>query len=79
MVNIEIEFDPTDRTELMHPELMAMLNQLPEAKEQFDKLNPSRRKEIIRYINHIKLDETRKKNIERVIGHLKGKERFAGR
>jgi uncharacterized protein YdeI (YjbR/CyaY-like superfamily) len=55
------------------------LNQNPLAKASFEKLSPYRKKEIVRYIAHLKTDASRIKNIEKAIGHLEGKGAFAGR
>lgn len=79
IVKITVDFDPVSRDEEPHPDLVKALNENPEQKELFERLSPSRRKEIVRYIGRIKSDEIRMKNIERAINFLKGKERFIGR
>jgi len=76
---VEIEFDSKPRTIPFHPDLKKALNQNPRAKASFEKLSPYRKKEIVRYIAHLKTEAARKKNIEKAIGHLEGKGAFAGR
>ena len=76
---IQIEFDPQDRTIPMHPKLEAVFNENPESKAIFDRLSPSRRKEIVRYISSLKSEEAVDKNVKRAILFLSGKSRFVGR
>lgn len=78
-VTLSIEYDPVDRSHAIHPGLMAALNKNKNAKSAFDHLSPSRKKEIIRYINQVKTEESISKNILRAIRFLEGKERFVGR
>jgi hypothetical protein len=78
-IEVTIEFDPTDRTIQLHPKLIKALKEYPEARIVFDKLSPSRQKEIIRYISFLKTEESIDKNVNRAIGFLLGKERFVGR
>jgi Domain of unknown function (DUF1905)/Bacteriocin-protection, YdeI or OmpD-Associated len=40
----------------------------------FQQLSPSRQKEILRYLNHLKTEEALTKNINKIINVLKGKE-----
>jgi hypothetical protein len=78
-VTLSIEYDPVERSQAIHPGLMAALNKNIKAKTAFDHLAPSRKKEIIRYINHLKTEASISKNILRAIRFLEGKERFVGR
>jgi hypothetical protein len=78
-IEIGITFDPTDRTLTPHPKLLKALNENKTAKSEFDKLPPSRQKEIIRYISFLKTEESITKNIAKAIGFLNGKNRFIGR
>ena len=55
-VTIEIEFDPIERTTLMHTKLQEALKENKKAKKVFDSLPPSRQKEITRYINFLKTE-----------------------
>lgn len=78
-ITISIDFDPLERTTPMHPRLEKALNENPSAKAIFDKLAPSHRKEIKRYINNLKSEETIDRNIAKSMGYLLGKQRFVGR
>ena len=70
---IEIEFDPEPRIVPMHPTFGRALSKNKEAKAAFEKLPPSRQKEILRYLNSMKTDESLVRNIEKVIQYLLGK------
>jgi len=63
----------------INPELEAAFALNAEAKQVFDGLSPSKRKEIIRYISSLKTAESRRSNIQKAIGFLLGKNRFVGR
>ena len=78
-IEIGIEFDPKERVTQVHPRLKKAFSQNKMAKKAFDKLSPSRQKEILRYINNLKTEESRETNIQKAISHLTGKESFAGR
>jgi hypothetical protein len=79
IIEISVSFDPTDRTIPPHPAFTKALTKNKEAKEVFDKLSPSRKKEIVRYISALKTEESVAKNIERAISFLSGSGRFVGR
>ena len=69
-VRFIIEQDLEPRTEPMPAELKKKLknnNLLP----AFEKLNPGRQKEILRYLNFLKTEEALMKNIDKVISQLK--------
>ena len=78
-VTITLEFDAAERITPMHPKLEAALKQNPHANEVFEKLSPSRKKEIMRYINYLKTEKSVHKNVDRIINFLSGKEKFTGR
>lgn len=78
-VRVRIALDPSDRSTPMPPALEAALKKNTKARKVFESLAPSRRKEIMRYIGHLKSEEAIAKNVARAIGFLEGKERFAGR
>lgn len=78
-VSVRIAFDPRDRSIPMQPALEAALKKDAKARAVFDALAPSRRKEIVRYIDHLKSAEAVKKNVARAMAFLRGRERFAGR
>jgi hypothetical protein len=79
IIDIQIDFDPKPRTTPMHPKLKKVFKENKEAKVAFNKLSPSRQKEILRYINFLKSEESVDKNIQRVISHLISSKPFIGR
>ncbi|WP_240040749.1 YdeI/OmpD-associated family protein [Pseudocnuella soli] len=78
-VVISIEYDPTDRSLVPHPKLVAALAKNAEAKYVFDALPPSLQKEIVRYISRLKTEATIDKNVAKAIDFLLGRGRFIGR
>jgi len=78
-IKVSVDFDPEDRTIPLHPELKKAFRKNTDAKKIFEKLSPSRQKEINRYITNLKSEESIKRNVEKAIRHLTGKERFVGR
>ena len=69
---VEIEFDPEPRIVPIHPKFARALSKNREGKASFEKLAPSRQREILRYLNSMKTDESLVRNIEKVIQHLLG-------
>jgi len=78
-IEIKIDFDPQKRTTPVHPKFKSALSKNKEAKKAFDQLNPSRQKEILRYINFLKSEESVDKNIQRAIAYLTNNGSFVGR
>ena len=78
-IDIKIDFDPKPRTTQVHPKLKKAFKENPGAKKAFEKLSPSRQKEILRYINFLKSEEAVDKNVRRAIAHLTGSKPFVGR
>lgn len=68
----EIEYDPIPRIEPMNFKLEKALQRNRAAKEVFENLSASRKKEILRYLNSIKTNEILEKNVERVMTFLSG-------
>ena len=79
VLEIVIEFDTVERIISMHPELKKAINENSVALENFENLIPSRKKELITYINNLKTEESIVKNIQKIISHLKGETDFFGR
>ena len=79
IIDVQIDFDAKPRTTPMHPKLQKAFQENKEAKLAFDKLSPSRQKEILKYINFLKSEESVDKNIQRAIMHLTGNKPFVGR
>ncbi|MEQ7801026.1 YdeI/OmpD-associated family protein [Pedobacter sp. ASV1-7] len=79
VIRISIELDQSDRTIKPHPKLIEALNQNQEAKVVYERLSPSLKKEIVRYIDNLKTVQSIDSNIARAIDFLLGKGRFVGR
>ena len=79
IIDIHIDFDPRPRTTSIHPRLKKAFKENSQAKKAFDRLSPSRQKEILRYINFLKSVESVDKNIERAISQLTANKPFIGR
>jgi len=73
LARITIEFDFEPRTVSMHPMLKRALAGDRKAKAAFEKLPPSRQKEILRYLGFLKTEESRKRIVEKVMRQLVGK------
>jgi hypothetical protein len=71
-VTVEVQFDHAPRTVPVPRKFALALARNKHAKEVFQKLAPSRQKEILRYLNNLKQPETLERNIEKVIQFLEG-------
>ena len=71
--DFEIEFDPVERKAPVPPRFRGALDSDEGAAEAFDKLTPSRQKEILRYLGSLKSEEALERNIERVLSQLRSK------
>jgi hypothetical protein len=82
-VEVEIEFDADYKSGPTHPLPLSFKKQLSrnsKAKKAWDKLSPSRKKEILRYFASLKSKEALERNIEKAVEVLAGKEmRFMAR
>jgi len=78
-ISMKIDYDFAERTMPLHTKFKTALNKNKTAKSNFNKLSPSRQKEILRYLNNLKTEEALNRNIERAINFLIGKQRFVGR
>jgi hypothetical protein len=79
IIDIQLDFDPKPRTTPVHSKLKKAFKENPTAKKAFEKLSPSRQREILRYINFLKSEESVDKNIQRAIAHLTNSKPFIGR
>ena len=70
--HVKIEFDPAPRVEAMHPKLVRAFAGNKAAARAFGKLVPSRRKEILRYLNAMKTESSLERNVEKIIQYLLG-------
>jgi len=79
MLEIFVEFDNSDRAISIHPDLEKAIRENPEALQNFENLIPSRRLELVRYINNLKTEASIQRNIEKIILHLIGETEFFGK
>ncbi len=70
-VRFALEYDDEPRRVPVPPALAAALDADDRASAAFDGLLPSRRKEILRYLNSLKTPESLERNIAKVIRNLK--------
>lgn len=78
-IEVEIEFDDSERQELIHSRLEKAIYDDPIALKNFENLNLSHKKELIRYINNLKTEKSIDNNIAKIIRHLNGEITFFGR
>ena len=69
-VTIEIDIDPRPREVQMPAALADAFRKDKMAEAAFDRLTPSRRKEILRYLGSLKSSESIEKNVIRVVAQL---------
>jgi hypothetical protein len=79
VVELSIDFDPTDRSIPLHPKLQQALENDPIAQQKFNALSPSLQHEINRYISRLKTDVSMQNNVQRAVDFLNGKASFVGR
>jgi uncharacterized protein YdeI (YjbR/CyaY-like superfamily) len=70
LVQINLEIDTQPRITPMPEEFTLALKRNKSAKNAFDQLTPSRKKEILAYLNSLKRPDTLKRNIDKVIASL---------
>ncbi|WP_090022021.1 YdeI/OmpD-associated family protein [Chryseobacterium oleae] len=78
-LEIVLEFDESDRRISIHPRLDEAIKGSPIATRNFENLIPSRRNELIRYINNLKTEASIERNIEKIMRHLHGETDFFGK
>jgi len=71
MAHFKIEFDSQPRLVGMHPLLRRTFNANPAAKKSFQKLPPSRQKEILRYLHSLKTKEAAMRTVQKVLSLLR--------
>lgn len=79
MLEIFVEFDNSVRTISIHPDLEKAIQENSIALQNFENLIPSRRSELIRYINNLKTEASIQRNIDKIILYLTGKTDFFGK
>lgn len=78
-IEVTLEYDDADRSISIHPQLEQAIHKSTLAKSNFEKLIPSRRHELVRYINNLKTEASIQRNIEKIIRHLHGETDFFGK
>ncbi|WP_276878038.1 YdeI/OmpD-associated family protein [Chryseobacterium joostei] len=78
-IEVVLEHDDSDRSITIHPQLEEAIKSSVLATSNFEKLIPSRRHELIRYINNLKTEASIQRNIEKIIRHLHGETDFFGK
>ncbi|UHO39935.1 YdeI/OmpD-associated family protein [Chryseobacterium capnotolerans] len=78
-IEVMLEYDHADRSISIHPQLEQAIKDSTLAANNFEKLIPSRRNELIRYINNLKTEASIQRNIEKIIRHLHGETDFFGK
>lgn len=78
-IKVCVEYDDADRTIHIHPQLDKAIQESSVALKNFESLIPSRRLELIGYINNLKTEASIQKNIEKIIKHLHGETDFFGK
>ncbi|WEK70948.1 MAG: YdeI/OmpD-associated family protein [Candidatus Chryseobacterium colombiense] len=78
-IEVFVEYDNKDRTVSIHPQLEKAIQENPVALKNFENLIPSRKTELIRYINNLKTEASIQRNIEKIIKHLHGETDFFGK
>ena len=73
IAKVDLDYDPSPREVEMPTQLSSALRKDKAARSEFEKLSPSSRKEIIRYIASLKTRDAVARNVERVIQQLRGK------
>lgn len=79
ILEISVEFDDSDRTISIHPDLEKAIKKNPVATKNFESLIPSMRLEVVRYINNLKTAESIERNIGKIIRYLIGEGDFFGK
>lgn len=78
-IGVAVEFDDADRTISIHPQLDKAIRENPVTLQNFENLIPSRKLELIRYINNLKTEASIQRNIEKIIKHLQSEVDFFGK
>lgn len=69
-ITVILEYDDKPRKTPIPNQLSKALKENPTAKHEWDSLTPSRRKEILTYLNSLKRPESLRRNVERTINFL---------
>lgn len=82
-VDVDVSFDASYKSGPIHPMpkwFSQALSKNKQAKANWQKLIPSRQKEVLRYFSRLKSEEAKQRNLEKAIAVLSGKSgRFMAR
>ncbi|MGH1517489.1 YdeI/OmpD-associated family protein [Chryseobacterium sp. JK1] len=78
-IEVTVEYDASNRSITIHPQLEKAIKESSIAAANFENLTPSRKNELIRYINNLKTEISIQRNIEKIIRHLHGETDFFGK
>ncbi|HBV14854.1 YdeI/OmpD-associated family protein [Chryseobacterium carnipullorum] len=78
-LEVSIEYDDSDRSISIHPKLDEAIKSSSVAVKNFENLTPSRKHELIRYINNLKTEASIDRNVEKILRHLHGETDFFGK
>jgi hypothetical protein len=70
-VKVELAFNAKPRLEPMNPALARKLRKDAKARRVFEGFSPSHRKELNRYLNHLKSKEALERNVDKVMRYLR--------
>jgi uncharacterized protein YdeI (YjbR/CyaY-like superfamily) len=73
-IHLVLEIDPEPRLLPLPRALEAELEETTGARETWERLAPSRRKEILAYLNSLKTEEALLRNVKRVLDQLLGRD-----
>ncbi|WP_160137370.1 YdeI/OmpD-associated family protein [Chryseobacterium sp. c4a] len=79
MIEVVMEYDDVERSISIHPQLEKAIRDSTVATANFEKLIPSRRHELMKYINNLKTEASIQRNVEKIIRHLHGEIDFFGK
>lgn len=79
VIEVVLEYDDSDRSISIHPKLEKAIKESAVATANFENLIPSRRHELIRYINNLKTEASIQRNIDKIIRHLYSETDFFGK
>jgi hypothetical protein len=69
-ITVTLNYDPKPRKVSMPKTFSQALEENPKAKQAWEDLAPSRQKEILNYLNHLKGPESLRRNVTRAINQL---------
>lgn len=78
-IEVVLEYDAVERNIAIHPKLEQAIKDSSLATANFEKLIPSRRHELMKYVNNLKTEASIQRNVDKIIRHLHGETDFFGK